>query len=130
MVSSLGKAARAGILVRGGDVFERLSTVGTLVLDKTGTVTMGAMTVVRTRGDRRAIALAANLERLSAHPVAKAISALNIDRDVVVTESLFVWAMRHMTAPRSLIVPRARCLGAVSREWCAAKWCLLVAQSF
>ena len=86
MVSSLGKAARAGILVRGGDVFERLSTVGTLVLDKTGTVTMGAMTVVRTRGDRRAIALAANLERLSAHPVAKAISALNIDRDVVVTE--------------------------------------------
>jgi len=79
MVASLGKAARAGILVRGGDVLERLATAGTLVLDKTGTVTMGSMTVVRTRGDRSAMALAAALERSSAHPVAKAIAAFGTD---------------------------------------------------
>lgn len=75
MVASLGKAARAGILVRGGDVLERLATPGTLVLDKTGTVTLGCMTVLRVRGDARAVHLAAALERTSVHPVAKAIVA-------------------------------------------------------
>ncbi len=79
MVASLGKAARAGILVRGGDVLERLASAGTLVLDKTGTVTVGTMTVVRTRGDRRAMALAAVLERSSIHPIAKAIASYGAD---------------------------------------------------
>ncbi|MCE9619655.1 MAG: heavy metal translocating P-type ATPase [Planctomycetes bacterium] len=73
MVASLGRAARAGILVRGGDVFERLARSGTLVLDKTGTVTEGRMRVVRELGDRKAIALAAALETHSAHPIARAM---------------------------------------------------------
>lgn len=75
MVASLGKAARAGILVRGGDVLERLARPGTLVLDKTGTVTLGAMTLLRRRGDGQAIASAAVLERASVHPAAQAIAA-------------------------------------------------------
>lgn len=75
MVASLGKAARAGILVRGGDVLERLSRPGTLVLDKTGTVTLGTMTVLRERGCAEAIELAAALERSSVHPVARAVAA-------------------------------------------------------
>jgi Cu2+-exporting ATPase len=75
MVASLGKAARAGILVRGGDVLERLARPGTLVLDKTGTVTLGSMTVLRERGSEEAISLAAALERSSVHPVARAIAA-------------------------------------------------------
>jgi Cu2+-exporting ATPase len=79
MVASLGKAARAGMLVRGGDVLERIASAGTLVLDKTGTLTVGTMTVVRTRGDERAMALAAVLERSSIHPVAKAIAAFWAD---------------------------------------------------
>jgi Cu2+-exporting ATPase len=81
MVASLGKAARAGMLVRGGDVLERIASAGTLVLDKTGTVTVGTMTVVRTRGDERAMALAAVLERSSIHPVAKAILAFGAERE-------------------------------------------------
>lgn len=76
MVASLGKAARAGILVRGGEVLERLAVPGTLVLDKTGTVTLGTMTVLRERGAPEAAALAAVLERGSMHPVGKAIAAL------------------------------------------------------
>ncbi len=76
MVASLGKAARAGILVRGGEVLERLAVPGTLVLDKTGTVTEGSMRVLRQRGDHGAIAMAAALEARSAHPLARAVAAL------------------------------------------------------
>jgi Cu2+-exporting ATPase len=76
MVASLGKAARAGILVRGGDVLERLARPGTLVLDKTGTVTEGAMRVMRIAGDRRSVQRAAAAESSSIHPVARAITEL------------------------------------------------------
>jgi len=76
MVASLGKAARAGILVRGGDVLERLARPGTLVLDKTGTVTEGAMRVMRVAGDRGSVARAAAVESRSVHPVARAIAEL------------------------------------------------------
>ncbi|MFO0783904.1 MAG: heavy metal translocating P-type ATPase [Phycisphaerales bacterium] len=75
MVASLGKAARRGMLVRGGDVFERLARPGTLVLDKTGTVTEGRMRVVEAWGSVDAQHAAAALEAASAHPVARAIAA-------------------------------------------------------
>jgi Cu2+-exporting ATPase len=73
MVSSLGKAARAGILIRGGDVLERIAKRGTIVLDKTGTVTEGSMRVMSVVGDCKSVRLAALLEAHSAHPVGKAI---------------------------------------------------------
>ncbi len=73
MVASLGKAARAGILVRGGDVLDRLARCGVIILDKTGTVTEGRMRVVDRAGDADAIELAAALEARSTHPVARAI---------------------------------------------------------
>ncbi len=79
MVAALGKAARAGILVRGGDVLERLAAPGTLVLDKTGTVTEGAMRVMRVEGDAAALARAVALESRSIHPVAQAIVAWGRD---------------------------------------------------
>jgi Cu2+-exporting ATPase len=73
MVAGLAKAARQGILIRGGDVLERLSRAGTVVLDKTGTVTDGSMQVVGVWGDLDACMAAARLEQSSAHPVAQAI---------------------------------------------------------
>lgn len=73
MVASIAKAARAGILVKGGDVIERLAARGTIVLDKTGTVTEGRMRVLETHGDAAALRVAARLEAHSAHPAAKAI---------------------------------------------------------
>ncbi len=75
MTASLAKAARRGILVRGGDVIERLATPGTIVLDKTGTLTHGRTEVVEAEGDPEAIQLAAALERSSIHPVGRAIAA-------------------------------------------------------
>jgi Cu+-exporting ATPase len=73
--------ARHGLLIRGGDILERASTVDTVVLDKTGTITQGRPRVTRVRpaapggalGDDELLALAAAVERLSSHPLAKAV---------------------------------------------------------
>lgn len=78
IVAGIGKAARRGVLVRGGSVFEALSRSGTMVLDKTGTLTEGVMQVnsvhaVAQSSMDGAIMLAALLEVGSVHPVARAI---------------------------------------------------------
>ena len=85
MTASLAKAARRGILVRGGDVLERLAKPGTIVLDKTGTLTHGRTEVVEVdfgaepmdQEGRDALRLAAALERSSIHPIGRAIAALD-----------------------------------------------------
>jgi Cu2+-exporting ATPase len=75
VVAGIGKGARRGVLVKAGDVLERASRAGTLVLDKTGTVTEGRTEIVRWAGDREAIVDAAELEAHSAHPLARALVA-------------------------------------------------------
>ena len=49
VLAGTGKAARSGILIKGGDILERLHNVDTVVLDKTGTITTGKMKVVELR---------------------------------------------------------------------------------
>lgn len=79
-----GKGAEMGILFKSAEALENLRSVGTVVLDKTGTVTRGkpAVTdiVVATRADgspamseKALLKLAAALERSSEHPLAEAI---------------------------------------------------------
>ena len=81
-----GKGAEMGILFKNAEALENLRSVGTVVLDKTGTVTRGkpAVTdiVVATRADgspamseKALLKLAAALERSSEHPLAEAIMA-------------------------------------------------------
>lgn len=81
-----GKGAEMGILFKSAEALENLRSVGTVVLDKTGTVTRGkpAVTdiVVATRTDgspamseKALLKLAAALERSSEHPLAEAIIA-------------------------------------------------------
>jgi len=71
--AAIGRAGRSGILIKGGDVLERLARPGTLILDKTGTLTAGRSQVVAWIGDDEAGGLAAALERHVAHPVARAL---------------------------------------------------------
>lgn len=73
VVASLGQAARRGILIKGGDVIERLASPGLAVLDKTGTVTAGEMSLVSWHGDDSLKPIAAAVERHSAHPIARAM---------------------------------------------------------
>ncbi len=76
-----GRGAQLGILVRGPQVLESTRAVDTVVLDKTGTVTTGVMTVVDVRpaagvAESELRHVAAALESASEHPVARAIAAL------------------------------------------------------
>ncbi|MGK5500952.1 heavy metal translocating P-type ATPase [Streptomyces sp. URMC 125] len=75
-----GRGAQLGILIKGPEVLESTRAVDTVVLDKTGTVTTGRMTlraVHTARGEDRAevLRLAGALEHASEHPVARAIAA-------------------------------------------------------
>ncbi|HEX6852534.1 MAG TPA: heavy metal translocating P-type ATPase metal-binding domain-containing protein [Candidatus Polarisedimenticolaceae bacterium] len=75
--AAVGQAARAGILIKGGDALERLSVAGRMWLDKTGTLTEGNLAVVAFEGDRGALRLAAALETHSSHPTARALAAFD-----------------------------------------------------
>ncbi len=75
-----GRGAQLGILVRGPEVLEQTRRIGTVVLDKTGTVTEGRMTLVdvtpldgATRTD--VLRLAGAVEDASEHPIARAVVA-------------------------------------------------------
>jgi Cu+-exporting ATPase len=75
-----GRGAQLGILIKGPEVLESTRRIDTIVLDKTGTVTTGAMSlvdVVTADGVSReaALRLAAALEHASEHPIARAIVA-------------------------------------------------------
>ncbi|WP_293785844.1 cation-translocating P-type ATPase, partial [uncultured Aeromicrobium sp.] len=74
-----GRGAQLGILIRGPQVLESTRRIDTVVLDKTGTITTGEMTVVSVDalGDDTALRrLAASVESASEHPVAQAIARL------------------------------------------------------
>ncbi len=75
-----GRGAQLGILIKGPEVLESTRRVDTVVLDKTGTVTTGAMTlldVIVAPGEDRAqvLRLAGAVENGSEHPIARAIAA-------------------------------------------------------
>ncbi len=70
-----GRGAQLGILIRGPEVLESARRINTVVLDKTGTVTTGALAVTDVHGDRDAVRLAAAVEHASEHPIARALAA-------------------------------------------------------
>lgn len=75
---AIGGAAKAGILIKGGNYFEILDKTDTVILDKTGTVTEGSFAVKQViPQDRRdeILSAAAVAEKNSLHPVAKSVSA-------------------------------------------------------
>ncbi|MEV1143184.1 heavy metal translocating P-type ATPase [Micromonospora sp. NPDC049799] len=75
-----GRGAQLGVLIKGPEVLESTKRVDTVVLDKTGTVTTGRMTLVdvlpAAGGDRaELLRLAGALESASEHPIAQAVAA-------------------------------------------------------
>jgi Cu+-exporting ATPase len=82
-----GRGAQLGILIKGPQVLESTRAIDTVVLDKTGTVTTGTMSVVSVdpspgvdEADLRLVA--ASLEHRSEHPVARAVAQLSEPADV------------------------------------------------
>ncbi|MEU7598746.1 heavy metal translocating P-type ATPase [Streptomyces sp. NPDC039022] len=80
-----GRGAQLGILIKGPEVLETTRRVDTVVLDKTGTVTTGAMTLTAVHladgvSETEALRLAGALEHSSEHPVARAVATAADER--------------------------------------------------
>ncbi len=80
LLTGTGRGAQLGILIKGAEVLEDTRTVDTVVLDKTGTVTSGrlsvaAVTPVASYSRDQVLDLAASVEQHSEHPIARAVAA-------------------------------------------------------
>lgn len=78
VVAGIGRAARRGIVIRGGDRFEAAGRVDAVLFDKTGTLTVGRPTVASIRSvgkatQREVLLAAATAEVRSEHPLARAV---------------------------------------------------------
>ena len=89
-----GKAAQMGILISSAEVLERTRSIDTILLDKTGTLTKGAMSLESvilpdgsanspdSRSSEDALSVTASLESASEHPIARALTAAARERDL------------------------------------------------
>jgi P-type Cu+ transporter len=121
-----GRGAQLGILIKGPEVLESTRAVDTVVLDKTGTVTSGSMTLTEVHAaegvdEADVLRLAGALEHASEHPVARAIAAaaalrtgeLPAPRDFVNVPGLGV---RGVVDGHAVLVGRERLLRDRSQE--------------
>ena len=87
-----GRGAEHGILIKGGEALETAHSIDTVVLDKTGTLTVGKPRVVRVLPapgytETELLRLAASAERYSEHPLAKAILDAAAQRGIALAET-------------------------------------------
>jgi copper-transporting P-type ATPase V len=87
-----GRGARLGLLIRSAEILERSQHLDTIVLDKTGTVTTGELSLAEVwsapgEGSERVLALAASAEAGSEHPVALAVVAAAHERGLELTHA-------------------------------------------
>lgn len=89
VLAGLARAARGGVLIKGGVHLEALGLVRTVAVDKTGTITRGKPELARIRcmpdvDERELLRIAASVESASSHPIARAIIDAARTRGVVV----------------------------------------------
>ena len=91
MLASIGASAKHGLLIKGGKYLELLARADVLLVDKTGTLTLGqpqVTDVVPLNGLSRneILSIAASAERYSEHPLAEAVRTLARDENILLTE--------------------------------------------
>ena len=91
-MTATGRGAQAGVLIRNAEALERFAKVDTLIVDKTGTLTVGKPKLVAVlpepgHDEAEVLRLAASLERGSEHPLAEAIVAGAEDRDITLAKA-------------------------------------------
>ncbi len=85
MLASVGAGAKHGLLIKGGKYLESLARADVLLVDKTGTLTLGQPSITDLvaldgRSEAEVLQLAASAERYSEHPLARAVVALARER--------------------------------------------------
>jgi Cd2+/Zn2+-exporting ATPase/Cu+-exporting ATPase len=91
MLASIGAAARHGLLIKGGKYLETLAQADVVLLDKTGTLTLGQpqiTDVISLNGmsENEVLTLAASAERYSEHPLAAAVRQAATARNLALVE--------------------------------------------
>ncbi|OBC00442.1 cadmium-translocating P-type ATPase [Mycobacterium sp. 852013-50091_SCH5140682] len=129
IVSGLSRASRAGVIVRGGGALENLGQATTLVMDKTGTLTMGRPAVIDVVGapghtTTELLRLAASVDQYSPHVLAEAIVTEALTRGIHLSlpEDVVEESGRGVTATiegRRIFVGKIP-VGAVSGDWARA----------
>ncbi|MEW5985715.1 MAG: cation-translocating P-type ATPase [Chloroflexota bacterium] len=92
MLASIGAAAKQGLLIKGGKYLELLAQADVLLIDKTGTVTLGQPMVtdviaLNGQNEDELLALVAAVEQYSEHPVAAAVRGAARHRHLKIVES-------------------------------------------
>lgn len=95
LLAGTGRGAQLGIMIRGAQTLERARAIGTIIMDKTGTITSGEMNVTSVDpvagGDRdELLRIAGALERPSEHPIAQAISRRAADAGALPAAEHFI----------------------------------------
>jgi Cu+-exporting ATPase len=103
IMAGSGRAAELGILFKGGEVFEAARHIDALLVDKTGTLTEGSMTlreiVPEEVSEEELLSMAAAVERGSTHPIARCVLRAAEDRELFVPE-----ATDHRSEPGAGVV--------------------------
>ncbi len=92
IMTATGRGAQAGVLIKNAEALERFAKVDTLIVDKTGTLTVGKPKLVAVlpesgRDESEVLRLAASLERGSEHPLAEAIVAGAEERGIALANA-------------------------------------------
>lgn len=91
MVATIGRAAQRGLLIKGGRYLETLAQVNVLLIDKTGTLTLGQPAIAAIQpipgvSEAELLRFAGSVERRSEHPLAQAVLQAADERDVSLAE--------------------------------------------
>jgi Cu+-exporting ATPase len=113
----VGRGAKEGVLIKNAEVLEVMETVDTIVVDKTGTLTMGRpeVTAIETLGDcsiNEVLSLAAAVEAQSEHPLAEAVvRRAKVDElpipDAAEFESITGGGVRALVDGRRVLIGKA-----------------------
>ncbi len=92
IIVGVGKGAKEGILIKDAATLEKLHKVDTVVVDKTGTITVGKPTLVDIQNfssmpDNELVSLLASLEKKSEHPIAHAVVSYAQDRAIPIQDT-------------------------------------------
>jgi Cu+-exporting ATPase len=91
IIVGVGKGAKEGILIKDAATLEKLHKVDTVIVDKTGTITIGKPTLVDIQNlsnlkDDELISVLASLEKKSEHPIAHAIVNYAAEKNILVSD--------------------------------------------
>lgn len=91
IIVGVGKGAKEGILIKDAATLEKLHKVNTVVLDKTGTITIGKPTLVNIQNlsnikDDELVSILASLEKKSEHPIAHAITNYAKEKNISISD--------------------------------------------